>query len=97
MIAPRWWWLGIVFPPVYEFAWTDLQRADVLMTFGSARGIRFVLETPARVRRPYGALFAFWPGPVRRIRVGLYPDALAAVCTAVPPAIPQQPPRWLGP
>jgi hypothetical protein len=96
-IKPRWQWLGIIFPPVYEFAWADLQRVDVLMTFGRACGLRFVLGTPARVRRPHGALLAVWPGPVRRIRVGLYPDALEAVRTAIPRGIPQQPRRWLGP
>jgi hypothetical protein len=97
MIAPRWRWLGVIFPPVYEFAWTDLQQVDVLLTFGRARGLRFVLGTPARVSRPYGALFAVWPGPVRRIRVGLHPDALDAVRAAIPPAISQQPRRSFGP
>lgn len=97
MIAPRWRWLGVLFPPVYEFNWSDLRRVDVLTTLGRPRGLRFVLETPARVTRPYGAFFAVWRGPVRRLRVGLYPDALEAVRASIPQEIPQKRTHWLGP
>ena len=40
---------------------------------------------------------AFSLGPVRRLRVGLYLDALEAVRATVPHEIPQKPRRWLGP
>ena len=95
-IAPRWRLLGIVFPPIYEFNWSDVRRVDILRALGRSRGLRFVLSAPAHVSRPYGAVFAVWPAPVRRLRVGLDPAALEAVLRAIPPNIPQEQRRWFG-
>lgn len=97
MIKPRWPLGGLLFPPVYEFAWGDVDRVDLLMTFGAPRGPRFALARPAQVRRPLGALFAFWPEPVRRLRVGLRAADLEAAIALLPNEVPLMPRRWLGP
>lgn len=96
-IEPTWRWLGLLFPPVYRLGWDDVDRVDLMVTFGTPRGLRFVLSRPATVRRPFGALFAVWPGPVRRIRVGLRAADLEAALTLVPGEIPIKRLRWLGP
>lgn len=96
-IKPTWRWLGLLFPPVYRLDWDDVDRVDLLVTFGTPQGLRFVLSRPATARRPLGALFAVWPGPVRRIRVGLRAADLEAALTLAPSEIPVQRIRWLGP
>lgn len=96
-IEPRWRWLGLLFPPVYRFGWEDVGHVDLLITLGTPRGLRFVLSRPAAVRGPLGAFFAVWPGPIRRIRIGLGAADLEAVLTLVPSQIPVKRLRWLGP
>lgn len=96
-IRPRWRWLGLLFPPDYEFRWADVRQVDVLTSFGSQRGLRFSLERPANVRRPLGAVFAFWPGQVRHVRVGLHAADLETAMTLVPSGVRLTPRAWMGP
>lgn len=87
-LTPRWRWLGCLVFWEYSWAWSDVERVDVLRRLGSAAAVHVRLVASPDPP-PRGGVAVPWVRAVRGFVVALREDAIEDLLVLVPATVPR--------